>query len=303
MIYTVKYVKKNSFFNKPHDIYEMKDGRKEVIGKYSQPNAPGSVRIYKPKFRKGKLMAELTNKEFQNIVKEMSLIDKNGRTIEKANMNNPADPFFIHLDLYFRIKGGSTSVNDEFAKDRFFLSCFKADPEFRFAGEKVNPALTPLVSYQVTKAGDVEQDITESTTRSLQAMTLLLAMSYEKKLKVLSAMGVVLNENPDPEVVTNVLYKKITEEANVKSFATNESNLDIFLRLAESSSEELNLREMVAGARKARIIGKKAGNKYTYGELVLGRNLEEVYSFMSDDENIDIRTEILKSLKNGKNSD
>lgn len=115
-------------------------------------------------------------------------------------------------------------------------------------------------------------------------------------------MGIKTN-NPEPKQVRAVLYKKITEEKNQISKATGETNLELFMRLSKGSTSELELREIIQKAWDYRILNKKPGNKYYYGDLELGRSLDAAYKFLSDDENVDLRAAIIKAVEHGKNTD
>jgi hypothetical protein len=303
--WTVVYTKRNSFFNRQHDILEEVNGRKTVVGKYNKPTAPGSLRIYKPQFKSkpsNRFLIDITEKELTELVKDIGLLDKTGNVITTANVKNAGDNFFRHNDLYLRIENGTALLDDEVPLDKFFLACFKADPKFRFTGGKINPAMSAMVEYSVTMAGDVLDEDTVEVQDGLKAVELLLNMEYSKQVKVLNSMG-VRTENPDPEMVKKLLYKKITKEKDQPNPVTGETNLALFLRLASSNTEQLSLRTIIADARKKRIIGKKDNGKYIFGDLEIGRSVEEIFNYLSDDENIDVKNDIIRALKHGKNTD
>lgn len=303
MIYTVNYSKRNSFFTKKHDILTINDsGRKEVVGEYNKPNAPGSVFIYKPKFKNGKLVADLTQQELNDLVKDMFFFDKStGEKIDTANIRNMGDKFFKHDDLYLRIENGAVNLNDEIPLDKFFLACMRSDPKFHFVNERSNPAMSAIVTYTVKRVGDITSEESQEVDRGVKAMEMFLAMDFNKRVKVLNAMG-TSTKNPEPEQVQNALYNKIVKEATAVNHVSGETNIDMFIRLGSEKSEELELQTIVSNARNSRIIGKVSQN-FTYGDLKLGRTLKDVYQFLSNDDNIDIRNQIIKELQHGKNTD
>lgn len=303
--WTVVYTKRNSFFNRQHDILEEIDGRKTVVGKYNKPTAPGSLRIYKPQFKSkpsNKFLIDLTDKELNTLVNEIGLLDKDNKLITSANMKNAGDSFLRHNDLYIRIENGTALLDDEVPFEKFFLACFRADPKFRFTSGKHNPAMSAMVEYTVTMAGDIQDEDAIEVQEGLDAVDALYAMTFEKMVKVLGSMG-VKSVDPDPVMVKKLLFKKITKEKDQPNTVTGETNLVLFNRLANNNMEQLSLKNIIADARKARIIGKKDSGKYIFGDLEIGRNLEEVFNYLSDDENGDVRNDIIRALKHGKNTD
>lgn len=302
--WTVVYTKRNSYFNRQHDILEEVDGRKKVIGKYNKPTAPGAMRIYKPQFKSkpgNRFLVDLNEKELNTLVEEIGLLEKDGTRITTANAKNAGDRFFKHNDLYFRIEGGVALLDDELPLEKFFLACFRADPKFSFAGGKINPAMSAMVEYTVTMAGDITDEDSEEVNDGLKAMKAFTNMNFEKRVQVLNSMG-IRTENPDPEMVEKLLYKKITKEKDQPNQITGETNLTLFLRLSANTKEQLTLQTIVAEARNKRIIGKKDNGKYNFGDLELGRNLKEVFNYLSDDENGDVKNDIIRALKHGKNT-
>lgn len=302
--WTVVYTKRNTFFNRQHDILEEVNGRKTVVGKYNKPTAPGAMRIYKPQFKSkpgNRFLVDLNDKELNDLVNEIGLLRKDGSRITTANIKNAGDEFFKHNDLYFRIEGGVALLDDELPFDQFFLACFRADPKFQFTGGNVNPAMSAMVEYSVTMAGDITDEDSDEVKDGLRAMKLFTNMEFSKRVKVLNSMG-IRTEDPDPDMVEKLLYKKITKEKDQPNAITGETNLVLFLRLAGSNTEQLSLRTIIADARKKRIIGKKDNGKYNFGDLEIGRNLEDVFNYLSDDENGDVKNDIIRALKHGKNT-
>lgn len=303
--WAVVYTKRNSFFGKSHDILEEIDGRKTVVGKYNKPTAPGALRIYKPQFKRkpsNKFQIDMSQAEVNSLVTQIGFLDSKGDLIKEANLQNASDKFFTHNDLYLRIEGGVALLDDEIPFDKFFIACLRADPKFQFSDGTKNPAMSALVEYKVTMAGDIEDEESQEISDGVKAIELLLSMSFEKQVKTLNAMG-VRTSDPDPERVKSLLSRKILKEGDEINSITGETNTNLFIRLASSSTEELSLRSIIGEARKARVIGKKSGGKFVFGDLEIGRNLEEVYNYLSSDDNIDIKNDIIKSLKdNGKST-
>jgi hypothetical protein len=102
------------------------------------------------------------------------------------------------------------------------------------------------------------------------------------------------SKNPDPKVVKNTLFRRITEEKNLRNVSGGaESNIEAFLRLATTNTEDLNLQALIEKARQSRVINKAKDGKYKFGQITLGKNLSEVREYLSNTDNTDILDEIL----------
>jgi len=301
MIYTVNYTKKNSFMNAkgiPDKRRITPEGDVVDEGKYVQPTVPGASRVYRPKFslRKKRYLINLTQDELDKLVKSMHLYDEDGNQITAAPLTNEAAPFWKHRDIRLFMENMSATLDDDVPRDKFFLKCFEADPQFKLIGDEVNPAMAANVRFTIAKAEENVAKIDRELDRSMKAVELLNAMDYSKQVSVLKAMGID-SRNPDPKVTKNTLFRKITDEKNLRTGSSQENNLDMFLRLAESTTEELNLQALVEQARAGRIITKSKDGKYKFGQITLGKNLTEVRDYLKDDNNADVLNEILEQCR------
>lgn len=301
MIYTVNYSKKNSFMTSrgtPEKRRVTPEGDVIDEGKYVQPTVPGASRIYRPKFslRKRRYLINLTQEELNRLVQDMRVYDDNGKQITEAPLSNEHAPFWHHRDTKLLMESMSVTLDDSVPKDLFFLKCFEADPGFKLLGEDINPAIAANVRFTIAKAEDNVAKIDRDMDRSMRAVELLNAMGYDKQVSVLRAMGID-SRNPDPGVVKTTLFKKITDDKNLRTGHSAENNLDLFLRLANATSEELNLQAIVEQARNSRVINKSSDGKYKFGQITLGKTLSEVRDYLKSEDNVDVLNEIIEQCQ------
>lgn len=301
MIYTINYTKKNSFMN----VKGIPDKRRitpegDIVdeGKYNQAVVPGASRVYRPKFslRKKRYLVNATQEELNKIVQDMRLYDDRGNQIMEAPLSNENAPFWHHKQCQLHMDNMSATIDDEVARDKFFLRCFEADPSFRVLGDEVNPAIAANVKFSIAKAEQNVSRIDHDVDRSMRATELLNTMGYEKQVSILKAMGID-TRNPDPGVVKNVLFKKITDEKALRTGHSAENNLDLFLRLANSTSEELNLQALIEQARSSKVITKHKDGKYKFGAIILGKTLSEVRDYLKNEDNADVLNEIMEQCQ------
>lgn len=301
MIFTVNYTKKNGFMaykGFPDKGRVTPEGDIVHEGKYQQPTVPGASRVYRPKFslRKKQYLVNLTQSELDKLVQEMHLYDEQGNQITEAPKTNESAKFWRHPQISLLMENMSATLDDDNPRDRFFLKCFEADPQFATLGDEVNPAIAANVRFAIAKAEENIARVDAESDKSMRAVELLHAMDYSKQVNVLRAMGID-SKNPDPKVVKNTLFRKITDEKLLKTGHNHESNLDLFIRLASSTTSELNLQALVEQARTARVITKTKDNKYKFGEIVLGKSLSEVREYLAHEDNEDILNEIMEQCQ------
>lgn len=301
MIYSVHYTKKNGFMafkGFPDKGRVTAEGDVVHEGKYQQPTVPGASRVYRPKYslRKKQYLINLTQSELDKLVKEMHLYDEHGNLITEAPKSNESAKFWQHPQVSLLMENMSITLDDDNPRDRFFLRCFEADPQFATLGDEVNPAVAANVRFAIAKAEENVAKVDADADKSMRAVDLLNAMDYGKQVNVLRAMGVD-SRNPDPKVVKNTLFRKITDEKLLKTGHNHENNLELFTRLASSTTSELNLQALVEQARTARVITKSKDNKYKFGEIYLGKTLSEVRDYLSHEDNEDVLNEIMEQCQ------
>lgn len=302
MIYTVNYTKANSFMKAPKLKNKKLDNGEEIENetRYMQPSMPRSFRVYSPplSYKKKTYLIDCNQEELNNLVKEMGFYDDMGNHIVTAPMKNANAPFWRHPDLRLVISNGGTTLDDEVPLDKFWLLCFRADPRFKMLGEKLAPALDSKVEYTVAKISDKIGGADESLDETFKAMKLLTSNSdnLEKLTSILAAMGVDV-KNPNENLVTKALTKKITTLKDVYVQGTSERNIEMFIRLAETPTKDLQIKGLITKARKRGMIRRNSSNIYIYGDFKMGTSLQKVEDFLNHPDHVDVLNELLTKTK------
>lgn len=303
MIYTVQYIKTNNFMKFGNDDPMLKretdEGDVLTERKFQGNAVPGSTKDYVPQFKmtRNRYLVDMTQDELNQLIQDgLDLFDEDGNKIERANLRNINDPFFKHSDLHIVFESGQATFDDEIPLHKFWLACFRADPNFMFAGEEVNPAMSAKVKYRVTSTATEEAINEKVESEAIRAVDIFYKMNHDEKVKVLKAMGVYI-EDADPEKVRKLLYRKISDDKDAINRKTRERNIDSFLRFAEMDPDKLNLQSLISDARKEGLIVKGTGNKYYYQDVAMGRTLDDVYVYLNDEDNNDMLNVIASKLK------
>lgn len=304
MIYTVNYTKKNNFIRpsggNPARLKQVSNDGETLIDKhYKLETTPKSRKIHRIKWnsRIKKYDVGIKPEELNELVSSLDFYDKNNVKIVKANARNQSDPFFGHKDLYLSFDRGSVILNDEIPIDRFWLAALNNDIEFKQLGDEINPAITGKVKYTVFNSTVKAARENKVVDESMEASDIFhKGLDDNKRIKILKAFGVYI-DNPDSDVVKRTLFSKITTDKDVINRATGERNVELFLRLAKTNTEELNIRAFIQDARGKGFITKGTNNKYQYRDVSLGRTLNDAYNFLSEDINSDLLEDVINDLK------
>lgn len=304
MIHTVRYTKKNSFMKAHGDptIYKNgEDGLPIAAGKYKSNTIPKTFQIKRIKWdgNRRSYDIKISQDDLDSLVKEIGLYTSDGRMIETANLRNELDPFFSHPELSFRIENGSNQLDDSNPLHKLQLIWMRtsSDRQFHVQGGEDNPALRGMAFYTVTTPAQDADAVTADNDKMVRAIRILDTMTYDTQCKVLQAMNVSVAASAEPKVVRDALIRKVTEEKNSITYGTRERNIDVFLRLAEEPSEELNLKSIITSARDFGLIKKAKDGIYKFGEIQLGRTIEAVHQFLGDDGNHDVVTLLTDQLR------
>lgn len=299
MIYTISFAGKSTFMRSAKNLRLKKfDNEGNVLSEsdYKQPFIPGVGRSYIPKTREGKVLIDMKQEELNKLVQKLELYDKSGKVIETAPINNPNAPFWKHEKMRLFIENAGINLDDDDDFGRLWLAVFKADPTFSVGVQPENPAMDGVVKFKVVHTADALKEKARDIDEVSDATELLHKMEFDKQVKILTAMGVI-TKNPDPVQVKRRLMERITVDKD-KIGPGGERYIELFMRLASVKTSEINIRGLIMKAQESsrRLIIKSKG-KYFYGELPLGRSVEEVYQFLTSDDNADILSDI--ALKAG----
>lgn len=297
-VYTVRYTKSSSFIKEARGLavnrYD-ENGNLLSNKDYKLNFLPKVGRNFKVKTRNGKKVVNLSQVELDKLVNEIGFYDDMGVKITEAPLRNPRAKFWKHPQLKVWLEASGTNFNDEIPIDLFWLKVFESDPEFRISTDSYNPALQGKQKYLVTKLGEDVTEKTKKVDEVLEAMQIMSKMSFDKKVTILRAMGVDLR-NPDQDAVDRALAVKITDMKDMLG-PTGERFIELFLRLSKENPKDLNIQSYIRQARSMRRITKK-NDGYFYGEIFLGRVLEDVSKFLSDEDNEDVLNRIIRDINN-----
>lgn len=299
--FRITYAGKNNFIKEGKNAkYIQKDANGEIISDstYKQPFLPGVGRSYIPSQRNGRIQIDMKQDELNALVKSLELYDKKGNLIESAPIGNPGAPFWSHEKMRIFLENSGTDIDDEDDIAKIWLAVFRADMKMRVGVSEDNPALDGVVKFDVVAAQDAVDSKNKDIDEVTNATDVLHNMDFDRQVRILRAMGVE-SRNPDPVAVKRSLMEKITIQKDSRMTNTGERMIEVFLRLAGTDNSEINIRGIITKAmRHARRVITKDKQKYYFGELPLGRNIEEVYQFLVKKENKDILDDI--SFKVGK---
>ena len=304
MLYTVNYTKKNGFMRhsgKPRLIHKDVEQNLVTDKEYVKPTMPKAMRVYVPpvSYKKRKYLINLSQKELDELVKEIGFYDENGKVIEEAPLRNLNAPFWKHKDLKLVLEDHGTVLNDDIPLDRFWLRCFEVDPRFRFADEQLSPSKLSKVQYTVVKFKDKYNEISKDLDVTYNAIKLLGAMEndLDKMVDILRAMGTNIRDKSNPKLIRQALYRKITEYKDIFVPGTSETNLETFIKLAKNTdNRKLMIKSLITQALSKGLIAKKK-NKYFYGDLQLGTSKAAVEQYLNDSENEMVLTELMEKIK------
>lgn len=295
MIYTVNYTKKNSFMKDPRLKSKNLEGDIINDSKYVKPTMPKAARVYVPTllYKSNRFAIALEQKELNDLVEKIGFYSEDGALIKDAPLNNPNAPFWTHKDLKKMLYGSGTTLNDELPIDKFWLKCFEADPNFKVAGEQLPPSISSKIEFTVSKIQDDLNGIDEGNDDTYKAMKLLTSNedNTEKLENVLRAMGVDVKK-PNPKMVRDLLMRKITEQKDVYPMGSSERNIEMFIRLMESSNTELHISSVISKAISSGVLHKKKDRYYYYDDLKIATSKKDILLYLMDKKNIDILNEI-----------
>lgn len=293
MEYIVKSVGPTSFIKdiKNPRVSLMKDG--EVVDEkpYRHTHIPGAKRSYIPQTHKGKKVISLTQEELNDLVKEMNLYNRHNEKIEEAPINNPNADFWKHPRIRTTIDLSGTKFDDSDPFGKFWYHCFEADKDFQ-VGEDNNPAMASVRKYKVINLKDDIKEHEKEADDVTKAMSLLSEMGFQRKVKILKAMGVRVSD-PEPEVVDRNLTRKVVLQKD--EMIGHQTHLELFFELAKD--DLLDLKSVVQDARDNSIIQKHSSKGYMFGSVELGKTLSKVYNFLADEENNEILQAIMKQTE------
>lgn len=301
MIHAVRFANTNTFIKSAKNVSVKKydaDGNELYNEPYKGNFIPGTGRWYSPNIWQNEIAINLTQKEIDELVKDLYVYDDEGKQIFEAPKKNPRAKFWKKIQPVF-LENAGKNFDDDIPMDRFYLKCFEADPSFS-VNKTYNEALSGKIKFTVTKASDVSDEKYKEIDEVAIATGLYHKIDFNKKVQILRAFGMTLTD-PDPIAVDRAILERITTNKN-RTTDSGERYVDLFIRMANTGSNELNIMAAVSAAINKKLIMRAIkANVYKYGEMPVGKSKDEVVRFFSEAENSGLLEELIKKTNGNKN--
>jgi len=287
----------------------LENGTKESksIGEYKRHRFPLSTQGERPisysTSKKKYILKDHPNnsEELNELVKKCNLInDIKGhydynRPIVGCDIYNTKDPFFNHKSLKINLDEGIGTLNTDYPLDYLIYQGVLQNNRFQVGGETSNPALNGRAKYIIVDAS-IDRDAKKQARNTRKtAEKLIEAMSDDKKRSVALAMGLIVQEDTDVEIITELL-----EEAAVDSKASvslTMSKQRLLIKLAEAPNEELAARNYVNNAFKKGLIKKdKETSSYVLFGVQIGKDKQTVINYLINPVNSDTLHRLQKAI-------
>lgn len=294
MIYSVRYKNEQSFMREwakdPTIKVEQEGKNVSTQMTYKKSSVPGTKVLFAIKFYDNRMQLALDQTELNKAVKDLEFY-LDGKQVTEAPMGTQNHPFWKSDYAYLFIEQGEAKLDDSLPKDKIILAAMRKDDTFYFKGETTKPPVKAIVKWLVTPLDGKSVAVVEEEADSMKAVAHLMTMDFEKQKNILKIMGREVAENTDPEVVKSTLFRMITTDKDL-FYGDGVTFLAKFMTLAIGSNDEVNVQALVNDCKK---FFDKKGGYYHYGELRLGKNLDEVVSYLKKE--VDILHELKRKLE------
>lgn len=181
--------------------------------------------------------------------------------IESADIFDSNDPFF--KGFKFMLKEGEGILDKDHPKDKIIIMALQANPHFALSGEESGKLSNRVKNLIVDKNLDKESKI-KNRQKEIEAITIYNNMNPEKRKRVAMAMGLIVKDDTDKDVVDMLLYESVTD---VKTKINGLTRQDYFLAMANATTDQINNRYLIQKAK-----GKGLLKKTRQGYKLFGHN-------------------------------
>jgi hypothetical protein len=298
-IVTIK-PKKNSkrFFSTARQFQKVSEAdgttRDQEAGAYNGERFPNSRQMFRPywSFSKRRWVMEgfsTNSPELNTLAAKCKLKYPKGHPkvsqyIDEADLFDINDPFFNHINLFVRAKEGETTLDKSNPIDYAILLALQGNDQFQ-SGEK-GSVLSSRTKYVITDNTTSNTAKKGDMNRKKEAFKLLDALKFDKKVKIAMSMELIVGPDVDPEDLDLVLFNAI--EADKTRADGKTKTIDLFIGLCSISSEDLNIKHLIARAKKSGVLRKTQADGYLLFGNKIGRSLKEVESYFMNEDNSDI---------------
>lgn len=301
-IFTIRHMKENSLFkNQTAVMMKDTDQGPQAQGTWKSKLLPGAHKELRPELDRSTMTypISLDEKELNEIVKKFNFADPDtGKKIVTADPEDQNDPFFSHDKLTLDISGSGATLNDDTYEGKFWKAVASADKvNYIVNGEETNPIAIKGAKYSLTTADSELNEIVNVEKEGITAAKIYagLTQNPDQMIRVARALGVSLSADYTIPAIESLLYRKITIDKDQKNL-TGKRNIVAFLEVSNLSTEDLIMREMITQGVEAGIIQVKGNSRYAYGDIILGRGLEESFNMMSLPDNSALKSQFIERI-------
>lgn len=280
------------------EIMNMEGGK--VIGEWNNQELPSTVQGRRVRWSLSKHrwllldenQKELSQEALDELVQGSYLTYEEGlnkgQLITTANPNNGKDPFFNHSLLNTMLREGNGKLDkDVNKKDRLLVYGLRGHNDVGTAKEGNTSG---RIRYVLSDKGEETNSAIEIMKKSQLASKYLENLTDGKRLVVAKIMGLGVNNSSNRDTVDLALYNA-TKTSNKKT--TEGITLqELFIKICQMDSEELNLRHLIAQAKDNRVI-KLTKTGYTFNGSRIASTDSGLYDYFKKPDN----HEILLSLE------
>lgn len=295
-----------------HSKHTVSDGTNEqekTTGEYTGQRFPKSRQMFRPLWSNSRRRwlihgYEDNHEELNDLVKKCKLkypakTPKAGQYIEEADIFDFSDPFFTSRYLKVIANEGEIMLDKSKPLDKIILLSLLENPQFQSSNDG-NPLFTSRVKYLISDR-DIEL-VAKKDKRDKESKIVKLyeGLTSQKKMKVAIAMGLIPNENVSIDVVEDLLYQAAKDVITKVSTEGNITRQDLFIKLCEMTTEQLNLKHKIAQAKSKGFLKKNDGGFMLFGNPV-GKNEKQIEAYMSNPDNQELLDRLMKALDDKSN--
>lgn len=280
----------------------------QSTGEYKGQRFPNSRQVFRPKwsFTKRRWMLHGCDGSNEKALQKLNSLVKAAKLkyeendprypgyITEADIFDFDDPFFKHSKLKILAREGEFVLDKDVPKDMILIMAIQASHQFAVKGEEAGGAVSNRVKYLITDKNIDTAAKRSKRNKEMEAMKLYQAMSDSVKMKVAMAMGLISRDTDDKVLVEDLLWQAIK---NTTSRAANGLTMqDYFIRMAETTEEDINTRYLIQKARGEGHLKNTKEGWLLFGQQV-GLSDAQVYEYFGNPDNrkiIDRLTDLIE---------
>ena len=282
-------------------VRKFNDGKEKVEGVYSKTHGPDTMSTVRVKTNgSNKVYIDMEQEELTKIVPLFGLVNRDEKLIMDANKNFALDDFWLNNELMFDIKHSGAKINDEDHDGKFWLSVFKADPEFYVdvPGSKRPENMSKVRFVVVPEKFDTGglSEISKNYVDNYDVYRALINMPRTTKMYILDAIDKPKeynNETDDKELDKLILGHLDNYRSRIY---TNETFKDFFARTIALNPAELEIGFLVKLALNAGMITKN-GDQWYYEGNTLGISIKDAEGVLARKDYKKVLASMLGALK------